>query len=174
MPTRRVTNVRRSATDRAALLDELGVDPRARYVWAYGLDHGELAGIRHEGFVKDLPLARLPAGGVLVAYEMNGAPLSAEHGFPARLVVPGYYGTNSVKWLSRLHLADRRADSFFTTALYNDISSAEDVAAGLPPRRPVWAIETEEHTSKLQSLMRKSYAVFCLKHKKNNTKSKQC
>src|SRR3546814_18384080 len=74
---------------------------------------------------------------------MNGAPRSAEHGFPARLVVPGYYGTNSVKWLSRLHLADRRADSFFTTALYNDMSSAEDVAAGLPPRRPVWAIAPE-------------------------------
>src|SRR3546814_6346536 len=84
MPTRRVHNVRWSGTDLAALLDELGVDPRARYVWAYGLDHGELAGIRHEGFVKDLPPARLRAGGVLVALTLNGAPLSPEHCIPAR------------------------------------------------------------------------------------------
>src|SRR3546814_16450845 len=110
MPTRRVTNVRWGGTDLAALLDELGVDPRARYVWAYGLDHGELAGIRHEGFVKDLPLARLPAGGVLVAYEMKGAPLAAEHGFPARLVVHGHYCTTIVKWTSRLPSADRHAE----------------------------------------------------------------
>ena len=42
---------------------------------------------------------------VLIAYELNGAPLPAEHGFPARLVVPGFYGTNSVKWLTSLTLA---------------------------------------------------------------------
>ena len=49
------------------------------------------------------------AADVLIAYEMNGAPLAAEHGFPARLVVPGFYGTNSVKWLTRMTLARSRA-----------------------------------------------------------------
>ena len=39
---------------------------------------------------------------------LHGAPLPAEHGFPTRLVVPGYYGTNGVKWLWRLHLAAHR------------------------------------------------------------------
>ena len=43
---------------------------------------------------------------MLIAYEMNGDALPAEHGFPARLVVPGFYGTNSVKWLTRMTLAD--------------------------------------------------------------------
>ena len=59
-----------------------------------------------------------------------------------RLVVPGYYGTNSVKWLWRLHLP-RRTDGLFTTSLYNDAADEHDIAAGLPARRPVWAIAPE-------------------------------
>ena len=86
---------------------------------------------------------RLAAGDVLLAYELNGALLPAEHGFPVRLVVPGYYGTNSVKWLWRLHLADHRAEELFTTTYYNDSTSADDVAAGLPSRRPIWATAPE-------------------------------
>ena len=143
VPTRRVANLRWGGADLATLLDELGVDPRARFLWSYGLDGGDFAGTPCDWFVKDLPLARLAAGDVLLAYELNGAPLPPEHGFPVRLVVPGYYGTNSVKWLWRLHLAERRAEGPFTTALYNDSLGAADVAAGLPPRRPVWAIAPE-------------------------------
>ena len=120
VPTRRVANVRWGGVDLAALLDELEIDPRARFLWSYGLDGGDFAGTSSEWFVKDLPLERLAAGDVLLAYELNGAPLPAEHGFPVRLVVPGYYGTNSVKWLWRLHLAERRADGPFTTVFYND------------------------------------------------------
>jgi sulfane dehydrogenase subunit SoxC len=143
VPTRRVTNVRWGGVDLAALLSELEIDPHARFLWSYGLDGGDFAGTSCDWFVKDLPLERLAAGDVLLAYELNGAPLPAEHGFPVRLVVPGYYGTNSVKWLWRLHLAERRVEGLFTTVFYNDSVSAEDVAAGLPSRRPVWAIAPE-------------------------------
>jgi sulfane dehydrogenase subunit SoxC len=69
--------------------------------------------------VKDLPLARALEPDVLVAWAMNGAPLTAEHGFPARVFVPGYFGTNAVKWLSRITLAAERPESLFTTRLYN-------------------------------------------------------
>lgn len=140
VPTRRVANLRWGGVDLVALLDELGVDARARYLWSYGLDGGDFANTSCEWFVKDLPLARLAAGGVLLAYELNGAPLSAEHGFPLRLVVPGYYGTNSVKWLWRLQLSAERFDGLFTTRLYNDLVTLDDVAAGQPPHRPAWAI----------------------------------
>jgi DMSO/TMAO reductase YedYZ molybdopterin-dependent catalytic subunit len=144
VPTRRVANVRWSGVDLAALLDELDVDPRARFLWSYGLDGGEFAGETCDWYVKDLPLQRLEAGDVLLAYELNGAPLPAEHGFPVRLVVPGYYGTNSVKWLWRLHLAEHRAEGLFTTRLYNGGREAGENAAGhSPPGRPAWAIAPE-------------------------------
>lgn len=143
VPTRRVANVRWGGVDLASLLDEAGVDPRARFLWSYGLDGGDFAGTSCDWFVKDLPLARLAAGDVLVAYELDGEPLPSENGYPVRLVVPGYYGTNSVKWLWRLHLAGERAASLFTTTLYNDPLDAEEIAAGLGPTRPVWAIAPE-------------------------------
>lgn len=139
VPTRRVANVRWGGVDMAMLLDQAGIDPRAKFVWSSGLDGGTFAGEPCDWFTKDLPLKRLTAGDVLVAYEVNGEPLPAEHGFPARLVVPGYFGTNSVKWLWRLRLAEERAGGLFTTRLYNDTVAAEDMAAGLPERRPVWA-----------------------------------
>jgi len=135
VPTRRVANLRWGGVDLAALLDEAGTDPRARFLWSYGLDGGGFAGTRCDWYVKDLPLARLAGGDVLLAHELNGAPLSAEHGYPLRLVVPGHYGTNSVKWLWRLRLAAERADGPFTTTFYND--------PGPPARRPVWALAPE-------------------------------
>jgi sulfane dehydrogenase subunit SoxC len=58
---------------------------------------------------------------------MNGEPLTAEHGFPARLFVPGYFGTNNVKWLTALTLADRRPEHLFTTRLYRRAEPGADV-----------------------------------------------
>ena len=143
VPTRRVTHVRWGGVDLAVLLDELGVDPRARFLWSSGLDGGTFAGESCEFFTKDMPLERLAAGDVLLAYELNGAPLPAQHGFPLRLVVPGYYGTNSVKWLWRLHLAEQRAKGVFTTRFYSDPVGPEARDAGHPEQRPVWAIAPE-------------------------------
>jgi DMSO/TMAO reductase YedYZ molybdopterin-dependent catalytic subunit len=140
VPTRRVSNVVWSGVALDELLCGADVDPSARYLWSYGCDHGHIAGAHVDAYVKDLPLDRVAQGDVLVAYELNGAPLSAEHGFPARLVVPGFYGTNSVKWLSRLHLAADRPNSVFTTRLYNDVVEAAD--GNLLPR-PVWEIAPE-------------------------------
>lgn len=133
--TRRVGNVVWGGADLKTLVGMLGVSPQARFLWSYGVDHGEYEGIRSGPYLKDCPLERIAQGGVLLAYEVNGEPLDAEHGFPLRLVVPGFYGTNSVKWLSRLHLGETRADSPFTTLLYND-----PVEGGA---RPVWHIAPE-------------------------------
>jgi sulfane dehydrogenase subunit SoxC len=140
VPTRRVSNVVWGGVALDELLRGVDVDPSARYLWSYGSDHGHIAGAHADAYVKDLPLDRVAQGDVLVAYELNGAPLRAEHGFPARLVVPGYYGTNSVKWLSRLHLAAGRPNSVFTTRLYNDVVETVD---GSLHHRPVWAIAPE-------------------------------
>ena len=99
-------------------------------------DYGEFFGKKVTHYVKDVPLSRVAEGDVLIAHTLNAAPLSPEHGYPARLVVPGFYGTNSVKWLCRLELADARPVGPFTTELYND-----PVEGG--GTKPVWEIEPE-------------------------------
>jgi DMSO/TMAO reductase YedYZ molybdopterin-dependent catalytic subunit len=79
---------------------------------------------------------------VLIAYEMNGGALPAEHGFPVRLVVPGFYGTNSVKWLTRITLAESRAPGPFATRWYNDpVLDGESHETG--ETTPVWSIAPE-------------------------------
>src|SRR5262245_10543304 len=117
--TRRVANVVWRGVRLAALLERVGVRPEARYVWAEGLDSGSFANVQSDRYVKDLPLSRALDPDVLVAWAMNGEPLTVEHGFPARLFVPGFFGTNAVKWLSRLTVAAERPASLFTTRLYN-------------------------------------------------------
>jgi DMSO/TMAO reductase YedYZ molybdopterin-dependent catalytic subunit len=118
-PTRRVCNVRWGGVRLVDVLADCRPRAAAQYIWSYGVDSGDFSGVAVEAYVKDLPLARVEAD-VLIGYEMNGSALPAEHGFPARLVVPGFYGTNSVKWLTRMTLVERRAPGPFTTRWYND------------------------------------------------------
>lgn len=120
VPTRRVANVVWRGAALRDVIGRAGVAARARHVWLEGADSGTFAGVHSERYVKDLPLATvLERDDVLVAWAMNEAPLTAEHGFPARVVVPGFFGTNCVKWLTRVTLADARPESLFTTRLYN-------------------------------------------------------
>lgn len=136
LAVRRIANVVWSGVDLAELLQRCGVRAEARFLWAYGLDRGVYEDVNARRYVKDMPLARLAEGGVLLAYAVNGEPLAPEHGFPLRLVIPGYYGTNTVKWLWRIALTETRADSPFTTVLYNDPDSAGGT-------RPVWEAPPE-------------------------------
>ena len=106
MPTRRVCNVVWTGVRLSNLLAQCQPEPAARFLRSSGADHGVFEGDPCDAFTKDLPLDRVPAD-VPIAYAMNGAPLRPENGYPVRLVVPGFYGTNSVKWLSRITLADR-------------------------------------------------------------------
>jgi len=113
----------------------------AQYVWSYGADFGEFASVVIDAYVKDLPIGRV-TDDVLIAYEINGSALPAENGFPARLVVPGFYGTNSVKWLTRMTLAKTRATGAFTTRWYNDpVLNATGADSG--ETVPVWSIAPE-------------------------------
>ena len=84
-PTQRVCNVIWSGVRLAELLADCEPRADARFVWSAGADYGEFGGVSVDAYVKDLPLDRAKSD-VLVAYEMNGAPLTPDHGFPARLV----------------------------------------------------------------------------------------
>ena len=73
--------------------------PRARVeVLFTGLDRG-VEGGEEQRFQRSLPLDEALGDDVLLAYDMNGAPLPPQHGFPLRLLVPGWYGMTNVKWL---------------------------------------------------------------------------
>jgi sulfane dehydrogenase subunit SoxC len=137
---RRAANVVWGGVALAPLLAEMGVQNAASHLWAYGLDYGAFKGETVDHYLKDIPLGRVAGGDVLLAYELNGAPLSAKNGFPARLVVPGYYGTNSVKWLCRLQLANGRPDHHFTE-LYSDPDYAADPSGKVT--KPVWDVSPE-------------------------------
>jgi sulfane dehydrogenase subunit SoxC len=119
VPARSVANVVWCGVPLAALLARSGVRSEATFVCLEGLDSGTFANSYCERYIKDIPVARALQDDVLIAYAMNGAPLTQKHGFPARAVVPGYFGTNSVKWLSRITLAATRPEGLFTTRLYN-------------------------------------------------------
>jgi len=66
-----------------------------------------------ERFARSMSLADARNADNLLAYEMNGAPLPAEHGFPARLIVPGGYGEMSVKWLDRVEVLDEAEQGLY-------------------------------------------------------------
>ncbi len=119
VPTRRVANVTWTGVPLRDVLAPAGVRPGAGSVWLEAADWGSFAGTAADRYVKDLPLDKALDPDTLLAHGVNGAPLTAEHGFPVRAVVPGFFGTNSVKWLTRIVLADRRPESYFTTELYN-------------------------------------------------------
>jgi sulfane dehydrogenase subunit SoxC len=86
------------------LLDEAGVRPEAVEALFTGLDRGVEGGVP-QAYERSLALAE--TDGALLAYEMNGEPLPPQHGYPLRLVVPGWYGMTNVKWLARITLLEQ-------------------------------------------------------------------
>jgi DMSO/TMAO reductase YedYZ molybdopterin-dependent catalytic subunit len=66
-----------------------------------GADHGTQGDIEQD-YARSLPVDEVNRPEVLLAYEMNGRPLEPQHGAPLRLLVPGWYGMTSVKWLKRI------------------------------------------------------------------------
>jgi DMSO/TMAO reductase YedYZ molybdopterin-dependent catalytic subunit len=88
-----------AGTPLAPLLEEAGPSNASIELLFTGLDRGIEGGVP-QAYERALPIAEAAEG--LLAYEMNGAPLLPQHGFPLRLVVPGWYGMQNVKWLTRI------------------------------------------------------------------------
>src|SRR5436190_10661770 len=68
-----------------------------------------------DNYSDTIPLEKAMDATTLVAYEMNGALLPHRHGYPARVVVPGYFGEKHVKWLTRIEVATAEAKGFYET-----------------------------------------------------------
>ena len=104
----------------ARLLEPSGIDPDAVEVLFRGADSGIEAG-EHMHFERSLPLAQALDPDTIVAISMDGEPLTRAHGYPARLIVPGWYGMASVKWLTDIEVLTEPFDGHFQSDAYTFI-----------------------------------------------------
>jgi DMSO/TMAO reductase YedYZ molybdopterin-dependent catalytic subunit len=98
-------------TPLAPILQEAGVLDKGIEVVFFGSDAGqeEVRGIKMpQNFARSMSLADAMNPHNLLCYEMNGVPLPQAHGFPVRLIAPGWYGIANVKWLQRIEVVDTR------------------------------------------------------------------
>ncbi len=85
------------------LLDQAGVLSGAARVRLHGVDN----------YTDTIPLEKAMEPSTLLAYEMNDAPLPDRHGYPLRVIVPGYFGEKNVKWLTRVEVSDGNSKGFY-------------------------------------------------------------
>jgi DMSO/TMAO reductase YedYZ molybdopterin-dependent catalytic subunit len=108
-----------TGTPLRAVLEMAGPRESAIEVLCVGADTGTPADLGTRiAFERSLPIAEAQGDDVLLAYAMNGSDLAPEHGAPLRLIVPGWYGMASVKWLARLSLLERKFEGFFQAKRY--------------------------------------------------------
>jgi sulfite oxidase len=106
-----------------------GLEPEATHVAFAGLDRIDVEGKTTE-FGGSISKEKAMSPEVILAYEMNGQPLPPVHGYPLRVVVPGYIGARSVKWLSQIVVRSSPSDNYFQAEAYKLLppwSSAEIV-----------------------------------------------
>ena len=112
------------------LLDRAGIKPSAREIILEGADRGKLEDPKSPAgeikFSRSIPLEK--ARDVLLAYKMNDVDLPAEHGFPVRAIVPGWYAMASIKWLQRIAVTDKPFNGYYQTLDYAFWKRRGDVA----------------------------------------------
>ena len=102
-------------------------DPKAAFVEVTGADTGVA---KTPDFIRSFPMAKALHPATILALKMNGEPLPDIHGFPVRLIVPGWDGTSWVKWVTRLSAANEPNTGFFMNPAYRFPKYA------LPPGSP--------------------------------------
>ena len=112
-----------TGTPLRALLEAAGVSPAATQIVFHGTDRGVDRGTEHN-YARSLPVAEAMKDDVLLVYAMNGQPLLPQHGAPLRLVVPGWYGMASVKWLAGIEAVEQPFEGIQQTVSYHFRSRA--------------------------------------------------
>ncbi len=102
------------------LLDRAGLEPGVKWIRFVGGDQGLVNGLSGSvvSFMRSIPLDKALSWDTLLAHQMNGVVLPAEHGYPLRAIVPGWYGMDSVKWLTGIEALDHEDTSYFMTERY--------------------------------------------------------
>ncbi len=98
------------------VLEQAGINPNASEIVLEGADRGKTPLAPDPvNFAKSVPLDKALHPDTLLVYEMNGVQLPREYGGPVRVLIPGWYGTYHVKWLTRLEVIDHGFDGVFMT-----------------------------------------------------------
>jgi sulfane dehydrogenase subunit SoxC len=114
-----------TGTPLRGLLEEAGLLPAARDVVFTGLDRGVEGGME-QAYERALPLDEALRDEVMLAYEVNGQPLPPQHGFPLRLVVPGWYGMTNVKWLAGITVVAETFRGYQHASAYRFMQAEDD------------------------------------------------
>ena len=121
-----------TGTPLAGVLEDAGISSGAVDVVFTGLDRG-VEGSEEQHYARALSVTDALRDEVLLAWGLNGMPLPPQHGFPLRLIVPGWYGMTSVKWLSRIDVIDRAFDGYQQREAYRMRATEDD--PGVPVTR---------------------------------------
>jgi DMSO/TMAO reductase YedYZ molybdopterin-dependent catalytic subunit len=124
-----------TGTPLAAVLEEAGVEQDTQEIVFTGADHG-IEGGEELDYARSLPVGEAMRPEVLLAYEMNGRPLEPQHGFPLRLLVPGWYGMTNVKWLAKIEAVREPFQGFHQAVAYRFQRSEEDTGQRVSRIRP--------------------------------------
>jgi DMSO/TMAO reductase YedYZ molybdopterin-dependent catalytic subunit len=101
------------------VLEQAGLSSAAREIVVEGADRGYVAAADEViPFARSLPRDQAMHPDSLLAYAMNGEVLPLEHGFPVRLVIPGWYGMAAVKWVARIEAIAHRFSGFYQAERY--------------------------------------------------------
>jgi DMSO/TMAO reductase YedYZ molybdopterin-dependent catalytic subunit len=110
-----VSNATWTGVPLGAVLERAGLGADAAHLWMEALDRAALGTVPK--FMRSIP-REVGLGDALIAYGMNGGAIPLLHGGPLRLIVPGWYGMTSTKWLTHIHARPQESDNHFMVRSY--------------------------------------------------------
>jgi DMSO/TMAO reductase YedYZ molybdopterin-dependent catalytic subunit len=140
------------------VLKRVGVKEPAREVVFFGSDRGNEDVVFRQNtfkiqqqFARSITLENAMKPEPLLAYALNGQPLSRDHGFPLRVVMPGWYGVANVKWLSEIHLQENRFLGNYQARWYRTMRAVGGSGEDADPQTQF--VETEVTRLNLKSVV---------------------
>jgi DMSO/TMAO reductase YedYZ molybdopterin-dependent catalytic subunit len=124
----------------ADVLRHAGVGSKAREVVFFGTDRGKEDIVFRQNtykleqqFGRSITLENALKPDPLLAWALNGQPLTRDQGFPLRLIMPGWYGVSNVKWLSEIHLQEDRFLGNFQARWYRTLRGVNGTGEDADP-----------------------------------------
>lgn len=115
----------------ADVLKRAGIRTTGKFVVMNGADRA--LGTMPD-FIRQLPIDKAMHADTIIAFDMNGQPLPPVHGFPLRVIVPGWEGAYSIKWLNNVRVTDREFDGFWVATGYRYPTKRVAPGAAVDPK----------------------------------------